>query len=73
MKKVEGKNGEDIDVPLSTNPLLNQKFINYTPKINVGCASCYFIILSLFLVVFGVPFIVQSDKVLEYGEDYTNW
>jgi len=73
MKKIQGKNGEDIDVPLSTNPLLTQKFVNYTPKINVGCASCYFIVLSVVLVVFGVPFIIQSNKVFEVGIDYTNW
>lgn len=70
-KIIEGD--EEKHVPITTNPILTQKLVNYTPKYNLGCAIIFFAIFGVFFIVFGIPLIVQSKQVNEVLVDFTNW
>jgi len=53
--------------------ILRQELESFTPNCNLKCALiCHTIIIILF-IAFGVPIIVQSNSLIEYSADYTNW
>ena len=70
-KIIEGD--EEKHVPITTNSIMTQKLVNYTPRFNVGCAVIFLAIFTVLFIVFGIPIVVQSRQIKEIIVDFTTW